>query len=226
MPVTSPLSDSIGTETGTGGSNPLGRITLSSSELTLLAKHWILRLVPELTLLRGRLPRWALLTAAAAGAVTARVGWRPELLADLLILAVLGPALSLIDMQVLRLPDRIVLPGAALLGILLSSAALAQGEPQRLVRAFEATLVVTLMLGLLAVLWPDTLGLGDVKVQGLLLAPLLAWGSWGELVAGLVVTMGIASAPGLWRLARGRRGGIFALGPYLFAGTTLTVLLY
>ena len=183
-----------------------------------------LGLLPEFAVLRGRLRLLALLAACSGTAVTDRVGWSPGLGADLVVLSVLGPALSIIDLRLLRLPDRIVLPGAALSGALLVVASASADEPQRLARALAAALTVTVLLGSLVLLWPDALGLGDVKVQGLLLAPLLAWGSWQELCTGLAVTLGLAAAVGVWRIAGECSSGVFALGPFLFAGTTLTVL--
>jgi leader peptidase (prepilin peptidase)/N-methyltransferase len=169
---------------------------------------------------------WVGLTATTAVALLVRVGADPILFADLLVLALLGPALGLIDLELLRLPDPIVLPGSATLALTLAATALAGNQPQRLARAFEAGLAVTLLFGGLALLQPDALGLGDVKVQGFLLSPLLAWGSWRELTVGLILTLSSAALPGLWRLVGRRPGGVFALGPYLFAGATLTVLLY
>ena len=141
-----------------------------------------------------------------------------------MVLSVLGPTLSIIDLQLLRLPDRIVLPGAALSAALLTVASASADEPQRLARALVAGLTVTVLLGILVLLWPDALGLGDVKVQGLLLAPLLAWGSWQELCTGLTVTVGLAAAVEVWRITGEYSRGVFALGPFLFAGTMLTVL--
>src|SRR4051794_17539007 len=82
----------------------------------------------------ARYPLVEAATAVAFGVVAAATGvsWR---LPALLYLAAISIALSLIDIDVHRLPDLIVLPSYPIGAGLLAVAGVAEGEPGRLVRA-------------------------------------------------------------------------------------------
>ena len=75
---------------------------------------------------------------------------------------------------------------------------------------------------LLLCLFTDT-GLGDLKFAGLIGLTLGAR-SWGSVFDGFAVAWGIATVWGMVQLLRGRLTSRIPLGPYLMAGTMLTLL--
>ena len=89
-----------------------------------------------------------------------------------------------------------------------------------MIRAVEVAVVV-LALFLLLCLFTDT-GLGDLKFAGLI-GLILGARSWASVVEGFAVAWGIAMVWSLVQLFRGRLTIRIPLGPYLTAGTMLTL---
>jgi leader peptidase (prepilin peptidase) / N-methyltransferase len=152
------------------------------------------------------------------GAACAASGWTAALPAWLWVAAVLI-VLTRTDLAEHRLPDRVLLIGYAGGGACLTMAALVDGEPGRLVRTGGAALSAFAgMLGLAVVVAPR-LGLGDVKLAGLL-GGYLGWLGWEEVVTGLAAGFLLGSAVGVWAVVR-RSGGWrteIAFGPALMVG--------
>ncbi len=162
--------------------------------------------------------------AACAAAVTGAVGPRPEVLA-FAFLALLGVTLAAIDLAVLRLPDRLVLPGYPILVGLLAVAALLDGEPARLGRALAAGALTGLAHLVLVLIRPDQLGLGDVKLAGLL-GIALGWFGWPVVLAGATLAFVGCAVVGLV-VVLVRRGGLrtaVPLGPFMVTGAVAAVL--
>jgi leader peptidase (prepilin peptidase) / N-methyltransferase len=120
-------------------------------------------------------------------------------------------ALAIIDIRTRRVPNKIVLPAAAL--VLLAQIAIAPD------RWFEWTLASLGAFGfffVIARLNPSGLGMGDVKLA-LLLGAALGW----AVVAALVIGFVAAAGAGLVMLARygwaGRKATI-PLAPFLAVG--------
>ncbi len=172
--------------------------------------------------------------------------WRPWLcvltaLAGLGVVVLTGPGwywpagivlgagvvvLGAVDLRHRLLPNRMTTLFGALAAVTLTVAALAQGEPARLLGALLGAAILLAVYALLAVVSRGGLGMGDVK-----LAPVLgAYGGWlgpsawlGVAVAGFILG-GLAAAV----LLLGRRAGLrdrFAYGPAMLLGTLATVLL-
>ena len=135
--------------------------------------------------------------------------------------AMVGTLLAAIDIAVMRLPDWLTLPSYPAILALLGLNARWFGDGAAMVRAVEAAGVV-LGLFLLLCLFTDT-GLGDLKFAGLIGLTLGAR-SWGSVVEGFAVAWGIAAVWGMVQLYRGRLKSRIPLGPYLTAGTILTLL--
>ncbi|GIF06791.1 prepilin peptidase [Actinoplanes siamensis] len=159
-------------------------------------------------------------TAALFVAVTARFGWSWEL-PGYLYLAAVAIALALIDLDVMRLPDKIVLPSYAVATALLVPAALLTGDPAALLRGAAAAILLYLLYRVLGA-WG--MGGGDVK-----LAPLLGfhlgWLGWGAVAIGAFsgfLLGGLAGAILLATRAAGRKSRI-PFGPYMLAGAFLAV---
>jgi len=139
------------------------------------------------------------------------------------VVGVLGPVLAVLDVELLRLPNRVVLPAIPFQLTLLAAAAAASGQSGALVRSVCAALITALFLGALAVFSGGGFGWGDVKVAAGLLAPILGWFGWPLLVA--AGWLAFVSAALMGTLRR-RRGGAdsFAFGPYLIAAAMAVLL--
>jgi len=166
------------------------------------------------------------------GAVTAAVfgvtGWRVgahAVLAALLYLAAVGTVLAFIDVEVKRLPDRFTLPSYGVVAALLAVAAPFTGGGWR---HFEHALIgMAAMFALYAVqafVVPSGIGLGDVKLSGVL-GLCLGWFGARAWVTGLLVTylLGGVIAVGVLIVRRTRKGE-FPFGPSMLLGALVGVL--
>lgn len=178
---------------------------------------WARRLVhSESRWLRHPVPA-AAAGLAGVGAATLADGW-PELLA-FAVLAVACGLLGPVDLATFRLPDRIVGPTyAALLGALLLAAAV-EGEWDRLLRAVLAGLVVLVGYFVLAWISPTSLGLGDVKLSGLL-GVFLGWLGWRAVLLGTLSAFVLFALLALALLAARRTslGADLPFGPAMMLG--------
>jgi leader peptidase (prepilin peptidase) / N-methyltransferase len=139
-------------------------------------------------------------------------------------LAATGLLLSVIDLQHRLLPNRVVLP--AVLGgtALLLVAAASAGSWEQLVRALLGAGVLFGVFLVLALLSPAGLGMGDVKLAGLL-GLYLGWVGWGAVLvgglAGFVVQAVVVL--GLLLTRRVGRESELPFGPALLLGAGLAI---
>lgn len=132
-------------------------------------------------------------------------------------------ALAAIDIDVLRLPDAIVLPSYAIALILLLPAMIAEHSWAAGLRGLIAAAALYSLYFLLAVLHPG-MGFGDVKLA-LLLGLYLGWLGWSALAVGAFAGFllgGLAGAALLLTRRAGRKTRI-PFGPYMLAGAFLAV---
>lgn len=171
------------------------------------------------------------LVEAATGVLFAAVTWRllaidlPWALGAYLYLAAAGVALSMIDIDVKRLPDRIVLPSYAVVAVLLSVAALGEQDWWPLARAAMGAVAMFAFYFALAFAYPAGMGFGDVKLAGVLGA-LMGYLSWSAL---LVATFGAFLLGAIVGVAlivtrRGGRRTAIPFGPFMIAAALITVL--
>jgi leader peptidase (prepilin peptidase)/N-methyltransferase len=169
--------------------------------------------------------RWVAVAAAVGfAAVAAAIGFGGELPAYLFFAAVLL-VLSAVDIATKQLPRRLV--HIALVGgvVLLAPAAVAAGEPERILWASLGAFVAYGTLALLHLVLRGGLGWGDVRLgaaigwfvgfQGLRYLPLVllvAFGLSGLVGVGLLVTR------------RAGRRTMIPFGPFLAAGTVVALL--
>ena len=128
-------------------------------------------------------------------------------------------ALSAIDLDVHRLPDRIVLPGYIVGGVSLGAAALVAGDVGALARVAAGGAIFFVFYLVLAFAYPGGMGLGDVKLAGVI-GIFLGFLGWQELIVGVAAAFvlgGIASAFLLIIRKAGRRSGI-PFGPWMLGG--------
>jgi len=161
------------------------------------------------------------LAAVALGVVAGALGAEPQLPAYLWLAAV-GVALAVIDIETLRLPDRLTLPSYPVGLVLLAIPA----DWPALGRAVLAAVITGVAAFLLALLAPrGGLGLGDVKLLGLL-GLFLGWLGWGVLVVGVALGFALGAVAAVGMLAS-RRAGLrdhLAFGPWLIAGALVAVV--
>lgn len=159
-------------------------------------------------------------------------GWpvAAVLAATLLVVVLACVCMAAIDLDVHRLPDRIMFPAMIALGAGLVLAALLGGGWEPLVRALLGGLAgggLYLLIALLSLVRGSlAVGLGDVKLAALLGAA-LGWFGWSEVVLGIY---GGFVVGGLWALAllvlrRVSWKGDFAYGPAMMVGALLGLVL-
>jgi len=163
--------------------------------------------------------------AAVAGGVLAAVGlagqpW-PVVVAGA-GLAGLGVLLTLIDLRTHRLPDKLVGPGAVWLVVTLTLAALVEGDVAALGRVLLAGIVSALGYLVLGLVRAGGIGLGDVKLAGVL-GLWLGWFGWSAVLAGPVLAflLGGLFACVLLLVGRAGRKSAFAFGPWMILGAAL-----
>ena len=161
-------------------------------------------------------------TAVLFVAVAARFGLTWELPAYL-YLASISVALAAIDLDVMRLPDKIVLPSYAVALVLIAPAVIADHSWSAAGRGLLAALVLYLGYFVLAVV-PRGMGGGDVK-----LAPqlgfYLGWLGWSSVAIGVFAGFLLGGLVGTALMALGRAGrrSRIPFGPYMLAGAFLAV---
>jgi leader peptidase (prepilin peptidase)/N-methyltransferase len=174
--------------------------------------------------IRARYPLVEAGTGAVFVVMTLRIGFEPELPA-FLYLGAIGVALALIDLDVKRLPNVIVLPSYLVAGVLLALAALVSDGWDDLFRAGIGMVVLYGFYFLLALIYPAGMGFGDVKLAGVL-GLYLGWLGWAELVAGgfLGFLFGGVVGGALMAVRRAGRKSTIPFGPFMLAGALVAIL--
>lgn len=170
--------------------------------------------------------RLHLLLAAAGGAGAAAVAASWIELVTFALVALACALLVVVDLATYRLPDAITGPTCLVLLVGLAAAAAAGGAWADLGRAALAGVVLLLLYFLLAFVNPAGLGLGDVKLAGIL-GGLLGWFGWTTVFLGAAAGFLLSGLVGLVILAT-RRGGLkseFPFGPWMVAGAALGIAL-
>lgn len=133
-------------------------------------------------------------------------------------------ALSVIDLELYILPNRIIYPSVLASVVAIPLVALVVGHPRSIVYAFVGGLGYFLFLFIPALIYPRGMGLGDVKLAGLMglylgwLHPVLALislvlASLIGIVAGMVVLV-----------ARRGKSRPYPFGPWLAMGCVAAIL--
>jgi leader peptidase (prepilin peptidase)/N-methyltransferase len=165
-----------------------------------------------------------LLAAGRASTPTSTTAATVIALVALLYLMAISIALALIDVQVHRLPNAIVLPAYPVLAALLVAGSAVSGDWTALGRAGIGLVVLGGAYLLLALAVPGGMGLGDVKLAGVL-GMVLAYLGWGPLTVGAFAAflLGGTFAIGLLVSGRARRGSGVPFGPWMLGGAWLGV---
>ncbi|MCW2684196.1 MAG: Peptidase prepilin type [Blastococcus sp.] len=163
----------------------------------------------------------ALMTGLLAGLLAGAVelaGLRPAT-AALAWGAGAGLVLGAVDLASHRLPDRVTYPAAVACAALLLLDAVVTGTGPALLRAVVAAVVTLAVAAAARMVSPVGVGLGDVKLLGLL-GLVLGWAGWGVLMAAVFVGFLAGALGSLVLMAVGRAGWRTAVpfGPPLLAG--------
>jgi leader peptidase (prepilin peptidase)/N-methyltransferase len=185
-------------------------------------------------LLRGRCrecssrisARYPLVEAATAALFVAfgvRFGLHAVLPAYLYLAAV-GVALTMIDIDVQRLPDVITLPSYPVGLVLLGIAAVVDQAGDSFVRALIGMAALFAFYALVWFVYPAGMGLGDVKLAGVL-GLYLAWLGWGQLVVGAFAAFAVGAVVSIAivAIAGGGRKTKVPFGPFMLVGVLIGI---
>jgi leader peptidase (prepilin peptidase) / N-methyltransferase len=166
-------------------------------------------------------PVWPPAVEVAAALAAALVAWRvpAPCLPAMLYAVFLGTVLTVTDLRTSRLPDVLTLPSYPLLAVLL----IPSGEVPR---ALLGGLALAAVYGLLWFARPTAMGLGDVKLAGLIgmAAAALSWNAWIAAAVGGQL-LGALYAALLLLTGRAGRDTEFPFGPFMLAGGLAAVCL-
>lgn len=172
----------------------------------------------------ARYPLVEVLTAALFAVMAWRFGLDWQLPA-FLYLAAISIALAVIDVDVRRLPDAIVLPSYGVVAALLLLPAVLEDRGDDLLRAVIGGLALFGLYFALVLANPRGMGFGDAKLAGVL-GGYLGWLGWGALAVGAFAGFLLGGVFGLALMLAGRAGRKSAIpfGPFMLAGAVFAVL--
>jgi leader peptidase (prepilin peptidase) / N-methyltransferase len=160
------------------------------------------------------------LLGALAGA---GAGWSVVLPA-LVLLALVATPLVVIDLDLHRLPNRLVLAAAIGGAVLLTGAAAEHGQWSSLLRVAEGGAAAFAVLMVLNLVAPRSFGFGDVKLGGVL-GGYLGWFGWSEVYYGLFAgfVLGAAVSVALLVSRRATMKSAIPFGPVLILGALVVL---
>lgn len=166
--------------------------------------------------------RWAIVAVTGTSLALVATAGRPWL--AWVLLAAAGAVLIVVDAQRHLLPARLVYPLAITEAAVLIATAIANGEGDRLLRAFLAAASVTAIWLVILFAAPSAFGLGDVRLFGLT-AGLLGWASWWAVLYGELAAFLLAGAAAIALLVgspahRHRRAPV-PMGPAIVVGAMI-----
>jgi len=174
-------------------------------------------------------PLHPLIPVVATGLLAAvaawRIGWSWDLPAYLYFAAISIP-LTIIDLRTHRLPNPLTLTAYPIVAGLLLLPAVAEGSWEDFGRAVLAGAALLAFFGILHVINPTGMGLGDVKLSGPMGA-VLGWASWNALVTGTLAGFLLGAVVGLTLmvLKRANRKTALPFGPFMLTGAWVAILL-
>ncbi|GAA2330604.1 prepilin peptidase [Dactylosporangium salmoneum] len=136
-----------------------------------------------------------------------------------LYVAAAGIALAVIDLDLRRLPNAIVLPSYPIVAILLTLSAAWEHDWWALARAGIGAAALFAFFFALAFAYPAGMGFGDVKLAGIL-GGVLGYLSWSALGIGAFAGFLLGAVVGVGLMAGGKGGRKTAIpfGPFMIAG--------
>lgn len=138
--------------------------------------------------------------------------------------AAISIALAAIDLDTHRLPNVLTLPSYIVAIVLFAIAALLSGDWSGLLRSVIAGAALFAAYFAMAFAYPQGMGLGDVKLAGLI-GVYLGWLGWGSVIVGAFGAFVLGGAFSVFLIATrraGRKSGI-PFGPWMLAGAFVGV---
>ncbi len=134
-------------------------------------------------------------------------------------------ALALIDLDTRTLPNRIVIPSIAIVGILLAAASFGTGDWFALLWAFVAGAALFVFYLILVLIYPSGMGLGDVKLAAVV-GLALGYLGWGSLIVGAFAAflLGGVFSIVLVGLGRATRKTGIPFGPWMLLGAWVGIV--
>jgi leader peptidase (prepilin peptidase)/N-methyltransferase len=203
---------------------PILLAAVATGGLAAVCAPWVRRKVATTSSAWLRTPALAALAAAGGAVAAALASTWPEAVA-FAVLALACALLVAVDLTEHRIPDRILGPAYPAFFAALTLAAAVSGEWPRLGRAVLAAAVLCAGYFLLALVSPSGLGLGDVKLSGLLGA-FLGWLGWPHVLLGTLaafVIAGLVAAALVLTRRRSRRSDV-AFGPSMVLGAAVAAV--
>lgn len=170
-----------------------------------------------------RYPLVELATAALFAAGALRFGAAPVLPAYLVLFAALV-AVTAVDLEHRIVPSRVVYPALALAAPLLVAASLVRGAFMPLAYAALGGLASFAAILVLNLISPRLMGMGDVRLAGLI-GIFLGWLGLADVLVGLFLGFLLGAVFGAGLALRGpNRNPSVPFAPFLATGAVLTVL--
>lgn len=140
-------------------------------------------------------------------------------------LLIVGARLIVVDARTHRLPNRIVLPTAAVVLALQLGDAIVRADPSRLLRAIAGMLALGLLYAAMRAASRGGIGGGDVKLAAAI-GLVLGWHGWQALLLGAAAAfvLGALFALVLMALRRVDRTTRIAFGPWMILGAIAGVV--
>lgn len=176
-----------------------------------------------------------LVTAGLTALLLGLAGWRIGFSLDLVPVLVLFAGLvvvSLVDLMVFRIPDKVLLPVGGICFLLILGVSLVRGEPDAVLWAVVGALVAFFLLGIPFLVYPAGMGFGDVKLAALM-GLFCGWLGWTPDLAldavrltlvALIIGSVIGVVAGLGVTVVRRKRSPFPFGPALAVATVVAVL--
>jgi len=162
-------------------------------------------------------------TGVLAALVAVQFGASWLLPAQLWLLG-LAVVLTVTDLQLQRLPNAVLLPGAVVLAVLLVVAAFARHEPLVLIGSVVAAAVLFALFLLAAVVSPAGMGMGDVKLAAVL-GLALGYAGLATVLLAVLLAFALHAVVSLVLLAtrRADRRTALPFGPPLLIGSAVSL---
>jgi leader peptidase (prepilin peptidase)/N-methyltransferase len=137
-------------------------------------------------------------------------------------LAALGVVLTCIDLDVRRLPNVLVLPAYAVLGVLFAAQSFVTGDWWPFVSALIGGAALFVFYLIAAIVYPGGMGFGDVKLAGVI-GMALGWLGWGALIVGSFSAFLLGGLIGglLMVSRKADRRTAIPFGPWMIAGAVV-----
>ena len=206
-----------GAAAGLVASPYLARLTVTVPDKDV--RRWWVGAPPARRTLAGS----AVLAAGLGALAGAAAGWG-ALLPAFVALALFGTPLIVIDLQLHRLPNRLLIPTFLAGAALLTLAAGRWSAWSHLLRATEGAAAVYAVLFLIAFASPRSFGMGDVKLGGIV-GGYLGWFGWRYVYYGVFAgfLIGAVLAIGLLATRRASMKTAVPFGPMLILGPLLVL---